>query len=163
MRIISCLTGPGWWRLMKLYIKTSIRTISRTWVVELLIYNLPFGCIDFLTVTFISMSLLFIVALVAGWSSSLGVHEYTLSSSPLTFSSSLLLVLHIFIDLRLSANGCQPAFFQPLLTQMNNRSRLLSGSLLHFLIHFHDSIYLPGKRDFRHREHFCVLLAGGSF
>lgn len=93
-----------------------------------------------------------------------------LSSSPLTFSSCAFLVLHIFNDPPVLCRRLSARIFQPLFTQMNNRSRLLSGLSLHFLIHLHDSIYLPGKRelclDSRHREHFCVftaLLAGGSF
>lgn len=73
-----------------------------------------------------------------------------------SLSGRLLLSLLIFTDLlkllaarlthfhwprRLSASGCQLAFFQPLLTQMNDCGRLLSASHLHFLIHLHDSIY----------------------
>lgn len=101
--------------------------------------------------TFPALSHVSIAALVARcrvtllpWTSS---PSPSLSSSPLTFLSPSLLVLHIFIDPPAPRQRLSARIFQPLLTQMNNRSRLLSGSLLHFLIHLHDSICLPGKRE----------------
>lgn len=69
-----------------------------------------------------------------------------LSSSPVTFSSSSLLVLHIFIDPPALHQRLSSCIFQPVLTQMNSHSRLLSGSLLLSLIYLHKRIYFPGKR-----------------
>lgn len=69
-----------------------------------------------------------------------------LSSSPVTFSSSSLLVLHIFIDPPALHQQLSSCIFQRVLTQMNSHSRLLSGSLLLSLIHLHKKIYFPGKK-----------------
>lgn len=82
-----------------------------------------------------------------------------LSSSPLTFSSFAFLVLHIFNDPPVLCRQLSACIFQPLFTQMNNRSRLPSGLSFHFLIHLHDSIYL-----LCHRETFlciyCIISQG---
>ena len=71
---------------------------------------------------------------------------------------------------RLSNQRLSLRIFQPLLTQMNICRRLLSGCLLHFLIHLHDSICLPSEKElclnFRHGGHFSVftvIWARGSF
>lgn len=69
-----------------------------------------------------------------------------LSSSPVTFSSSSLLVLHIFIDPPALHQQPSSCIFQRVLTQMNSHSRLLSGSLLLSLIYLHKKIYFPGKK-----------------
>lgn len=85
------------------------------------------------------------------YSSAPGVHEYTLSSplssSPLTFSEFASPVLHIFTDPLVLCRRLSAFIFQLLFTQMNNRSRLLTGLSPHFLIYLPDSIYLPGKGE----------------
>jgi len=59
----------------------------------------------------------------------------------------LMHVLHVFIGPLALGQWLSARIFQPLLTQMNNRSGLLSCCPLHFLIHLHDSIYFPFKRE----------------
>lgn len=174
MRIISCLTAPGWWRLMKQTYKdrykeqlqnNSSTNVNTLWVL----------CrIAPLSLTFTSVTLCRLKRF-------LGVYECTLPLADF-FSLPLPLRLHwpsqapccssntFSLTHRLSASGCQPAFFSLCWHRWTIAVDYSVAPFCTFLIHLHDSIYLPGKRelflDFRHREHFCVftvLLAWGSF